>query len=174
MMQKNVSIEIASAPFDPHTALRAFTERFPEAGAIASFIGQVRGERGEVDALILDHYAGVTESEIAKIAEEALSRWPLFGLAITHRVGEIAPGEPIVFVAAASKGRRAAFQAVDFLMDYLKTRAPFWKQEERAGTTAWVGAAEADDSAAERWTAPARRPAACAPRRRPTPARAGR
>ncbi|HRX38777.1 MAG: molybdenum cofactor biosynthesis protein MoaE [Parvularculaceae bacterium] len=153
MMQKNVSIEMASAPFDPHTALRAFTERFPEAGAIASFIGQVRGERGEVDALILDHYAGVTESEIAKIAEEALSRWPLFGLAITHRVGEIAPGEPIVFVAAASKGRRAAFQAVDFLMDYLKSEAPFWKKESRGGQTQWIEPRAEDFEDKARWNA---------------------
>jgi len=153
MMQKNVSIEIAFAPFDPHTALRAFTERFPEAGAIASFIGQVRGERGEVDALILDHYAGVTESEIAKIAEEALSRWPLFGLAIIHRVGEIAPGEPIVFVAAASKGRRAAFQAVDFLMDYLKSEAPFWKKESRGGQTQWIEPRAEDFEDKARWNA---------------------
>jgi molybdopterin synthase catalytic subunit len=119
-------------------------------GAVATFTGIVRPEDG-VTALILEHYPQMTEREIARIATEAQTRWPLLGIAIIHRIGRLLPGEKIVLVAVAASHRGAAFEACQFLMDYLKTRAPFWKQEERDGKTAWVEARHSDDQATERW-----------------------
>src|SRR5262249_33319214 len=119
-------------------------------GAVATFTGFVRGDDG-LTALCLEHYPGMTEREIGRIAEEAKKRWPLSGLTILHRVGRLTVGERIVLVAVAASHRGAAFAACEFLMDYLKTRAPFWKEEERDGKTSWVEAKASDDSAAERW-----------------------
>jgi len=119
-------------------------------GAVVTFSGVVRGDDG-LSALTLEHYPGMTEREIASHIEEAQKRWPLLGATVIHRVGRLTPGENIVLVAVAAAHRGAAFEAANFLMDYLKTRAPFWKLEERGGTAHWVDARETDDIAAKRW-----------------------
>jgi molybdopterin synthase catalytic subunit len=113
-------------------------------GAVVTFSGVVRGE---TSALMLEHYPGMTEREIARHVEEAQSRWPLLGVTIIHRIGRLLPGDNIVLVAASSAHREAAFKACEFLMDYLKTKAPFWKQEGDA----WVEAKVSDEDAAKRW-----------------------
>ncbi|SRR5579885_95666 len=120
------------------------------AGAIVTFTGRVRGQDG-VSALVVEHYPGMTEREIARIAAEAEGRWPLLGITVIHRVGRLNAGEQIVLVAAAAAHRKSAFEACEFLMDYLKSEAPFWKQEERAGALVWVEAKPADDAALRRW-----------------------
>jgi len=122
-------------------------------GALVAFSGLCRDEGGMLSALELEHYPGMAEEEIARIAAEAAGRWPLLGLTIIHRHGRIAPGEPIVLVLAASSHRQAAFEAASFLMDYLKTRAPFWKKEHRSDGTVggWISAKDTDDSAAGKW-----------------------
>lgn len=124
-------------------------------GALVTFTGVCRGdEDGEpIAALTLEHYPGMAESEIERHVAEAAERWPLLGVTVIHRYGRILPGEDIVLVATASSHRQAAFAAAEFLMDYLKTRAPFWKQVEKADGKTWVDAKAADDVAAERWTA---------------------
>lgn len=122
-------------------------------GGIVSFIGLCRDEGGTLAALELEHYPGMAEAEIARIAEEAGARWPLAGLTVIHRHGRIRPGERIVLVAAASTHRRAAFEAADFVMDFLKSRAPFWKKAHPAGGGAggWVDARDEDEAALARW-----------------------
>ena len=119
-----------------------------------TFSGICRGsENGEpIAALTLEHYPGMAEAEIKRHTDEAMSRWPLTGLTVVHRVGRITPGENIVLVLAASAHRQAAFQAAEFLMDYLKANAPFWKREESQKGTSWIAAREHDDDAAARWT----------------------
>ncbi len=121
------------------------------AGAVVTFTGIVRG--GDVSAMTLEHYPGMTEAALAEIEAEARTRWPLSGATIIHRVGRLLPGERIMMVAAASAHRQAAFEAAEFLMDYLKTRAPFWKKEETGAGARWVDARETDESAARRWAA---------------------
>jgi len=121
-----------------------------DTGAVATFTGHVRADDGLI-ALTLEHYPAMTEREIARHVTQAESRWPLLGVTIVHRVGRLIPGDRIVFVGVASSHRHAAFEACEFLMDYLKIHAPFWKQEERAGGTRWVEAKSADDEAARRW-----------------------
>ena len=120
------------------------------AGAVASFVGLVRGDDG-LTAMTLEHYPGMTEREIAAHAAEARKRWPILSLRIVHRVGTLNPGDRIVFVGASAKHRKAAFEAVEFLMDYLKTRAPFWKEEEHTGNKRWVEAKAEDETAVSRW-----------------------
>lgn len=122
-------------------------------GAVVSFTGICRADENgaPIAALTLEHYPGMAEAEIARHVEEARSRWPLLGVTVIHRHGRLTPGEAIVLVATASSHRQAAFAAAEFLMDYLKTRAPFWKQIEAAKGTSWVEAKAADDAAAERW-----------------------
>jgi molybdopterin synthase catalytic subunit len=124
-----------------------------DVGAVVTFSGICRDEEGTLTALELEHYPGMAEAEIMRIATEAVGRWPLAGLTAIHRYGKIRPGENIVLVVAASKHRRAAFDAASFLMDYLKSRAPFWKKEHRAGGAegGWVDAKKADEEAAARW-----------------------
>ena len=119
-----------------------------------SFSGICRGSEGDeaIAALTLEHYPGMAEAEIMRHAQTALSRWPLTGLTVIHRVGRIVPGENIVLVVTASAHRQAAFEAAEFLMDYLKANAPFWKREESAAGTSWVDARDHDDQAAARWT----------------------
>lgn len=119
-------------------------------GAVASFTGYVRRE-GDLSALTLEHYPHMTEGEIAHIVEEAASRWPLSAITVIHRIGQLAPGARIVLVAVAATHRQAAFQACELLMDYLKTRAPFWKEERRGTESHWVEARAGDDEAAGRW-----------------------
>lgn len=145
-------VRIQAADFD----VAAEIDRVSKAGgvgAVVTFSGICRDEEGSLTALELEHYPGMAEAEITRIAEEAVKRWPLAGLTAIHRHGKIRPGENIVLVVAASKHRRAAFEAADFLMDYLKSRAPFWKKEHRADGAegAWVDAKETDEAAAARW-----------------------
>ena len=139
-------IRIGPEDFDVAAALAALGP----AGAVVSFTGHVRAEPGLL-ALTLEHYPAMTEREIARHVEDATTRWPLIGVTVIHRTGRLVPGARIVFVATASAHRRAAFEACEFLMDYLKTRAPFWKREERSDGTLWVEAKSSDDDAASRW-----------------------
>ena len=146
----SANIHIQSEDFDVSDEIEALTAEQPLTGAVASFVGYVRGDGG-LTAMTLEHYPNMTEQEIAHIVAEAQSRWPLTGTTIIHRIGRLAVGERIALVAVASAHRGAAFAACEFLMDYLKTRAPFWKQEERGGKSEWVEAKTSDDAAAERW-----------------------
>jgi molybdopterin synthase catalytic subunit len=149
-----VSIRIQEADFDTAREIAQLSKGRTDIGAVVSFSGICRGsEHGDViSALTLEHYPGMAEAEITRHANEAMARWPLNGLTIVHRVGRITPGENIVLVVTASSHRQAAFQAAEFLMDYLKTSAPFWKREEREGGDNWVEAQAHDDAALRRWT----------------------
>jgi molybdopterin synthase catalytic subunit len=149
-----LTIRIQQADFDVAREIAALTKSRTDIGAVVSFSGICRGGEGadKIAALTLEHYPGMAEAEIRRHADEAMSRWPLDGLTVIHRFGRIEPGENIVLVVTASKHRQAAFEAAEFLMDYLKTSAPFWKREEGAAGTGWVEAREDDDLAAARWT----------------------
>src|ERR1700704_3136617 len=153
-MTAAVTIRIQQADFDIAQEISALTQGRTDIGAVVSFSGICRGADGSatIAALTLEHYPGMAEAEIARHAETAASRWPLTGLTVIHRVGRIQPGENIVLVVTSSTHRQAAFEAAEFLMDYLKTHAPFWKREESAAGTSWVEAREHDDAAADRWT----------------------
>jgi molybdopterin synthase catalytic subunit len=155
-MSVTATIRIQEADFDVAQEIAALSEGRTDIGAVVSFSGICRGsENGEpIAALTLEHYPGMAEAEIARHADEALSRWPLQGLTVIHRIGRIAPGQNIVLVVTASSHRQAAFEAAEFLMDYLKTNAPFWKREESEKGTSWVAARDHDDDAAARWTKP--------------------
>ena len=146
-------VRIQREDFDLSAEIAALSTGRADIGAVVSFTGLCRDENGTLSALELEHYPGMAEAEISRVAAEAASRWPLMSLVAIHRYGLIRPGEQIVLVLAASAHRRAAFEAADFMMDYLKTRAPFWKREHlTAGTIgAWVAAKADDDAAAERW-----------------------
>ena len=148
------TIRIQEADFDIAREIAVLTEGRSDVGAVVTFSGICRGsENGEpIAALTLEHYPGMAEAEIKRHTDEAMSRWPLTGLTVVHRVGRITPGENIVLVLAASAHRQAAFQAAEFLMDYLKANAPFWKREESQKGTSWIAAREHDDDAAARWT----------------------
>jgi molybdopterin synthase catalytic subunit len=148
------TIRIQESDFDIAAEIAALTKGRVDIGAVVSFSGICRGteESGAIAALTLEHYPGMAEAEIARHAETAITRWPLTGATIIHRVGRIVPGENIVLVLTASQHRQAAFQAAEFLMDYLKTNAPFWKREESAGGSSWIEARDHDDEAAARWT----------------------
>ncbi|WP_296715147.1 molybdenum cofactor biosynthesis protein MoaE [Rhodoblastus sp.] len=147
-------IRVQSENFDAAAESAALTEGRRDIGAIASFIGLCRDEAGTLEALELEYYPGMAEEEIARIADEAERRWPLLGVTVIHRHGRIRPGEQIVLVLCASAHRAAAFSAAEFLMDFLKSRAPFWKKEHRADGTQgeWVAAKDADEAALERWS----------------------
>ena len=153
-MTAAVTIRIQEADFDVAHEIAALTRGRSDVGAVVTFSGICRGsENGEpIAALTLEHYPGMAEAEIRRHADEAVARWPLTGLTVVHRVGRIAPGENIVLVLAASRHRQAAFQAAEFLMDYLKANAPFWKREESPKGTSWIEARGHDDAAAARWT----------------------
>jgi molybdopterin synthase catalytic subunit len=157
-----MTVRIVEAPFDPATEAAALSHGRKDIGAVVAFSGFCRDSEdgGKIASLTLEHYPGMAEAEIARHVEEAEGRWPLMGVRVVHRVGRIEPGETIVFVACASKHRRAAFEAAEFLMDFLKTRAPFWKKVEQASGIAWVEAKEKDDDAAARWTKSPKRDAA--------------
>ena len=152
-MSVTATIRIQQGDFDAAQEIAALSKARTDVGAVVTFSGICRGsENGEpIAALTLEHYPGMAEAEIGRHADEALARWPLQGLTIIHRFGRIAPGENIVLVVTASAHRQAAFEAADFLMDYLKTNAPFWKREERADGGSWVEAKGHDDAAAARW-----------------------
>ena len=146
-------VRIQRQDFDVAVEIARLTQGRADIGAVVSFSGLCRDEQGALSALELEHYPGMAEAEIARIAAQAVQRWPLQGLTAIHRHGKIAPGENIVLVVTASAHRQAAFEAANFLMDYLKSRAPFWKKEHRADGSegGWVEAKEADDEAAGRW-----------------------
>lgn len=145
---------VQEAPFDAGAETAALSAGRTDVGGIASFLGVCRGDDG-LAAMVLEHYPGMTERAIGRIAAEAEARWPLTGCTVIHRVGRILPGEPIVLVLTASSHRAAALESCAFLIDWLKTGAPFWKREEfTAGSHRWVEARAEDDAAAERWAAP--------------------
>jgi molybdopterin synthase catalytic subunit len=152
-MTDTVTIRIQTADFDVNGEIAALTARRTDIGAVVTFSGICRGGEGSdpTTALTLEHYPGMAEAEIGRHADEAMTRWPLTGVTIIHRTGRILPGENIMVVLTASAHRQAAFQAAEFLMDYLKAHAPFWKREETAGGTDWVAAKTDDDDAAARW-----------------------
>lgn len=144
-------IVVQQASFDIAAETAALTTGRTDIGAVASFIGICRADDG-LAAMVLEHYPGMTERAMARIATEAETRWPLTGCTLIHRVGRIEPGSAIVLVLTASGHRAAALEACAFLMDWLKTRAPFWKREEfTAGHARWVEARAEDDAAAQRW-----------------------
>lgn len=147
------TVRIQREPFDAASVAAGLTRGRTDIGAVVTFTGICRGdEAGEpIAALNLEYYPGMAEAEIERHVAEACARWPLRGVTVIHRHGRITPGEDIVLVVTASSHRDAAFAAAEFLMDYLKTRAPFWKQVEKAGSKTWVEARSADDAAAARW-----------------------
>jgi len=155
-----MTVRLQQEPFDAAAEARALTRGRSDIGAVVTFTGICRGdENGQpIAALTLEHYPGMAEAEIARHIEAAERRWSLLGVTVIHRHGRITPGEDIVLVATASSHRHDAFAAAEFLMDYLKTRAPFWKQVERAeggvATSTWVDAKSDDDAAADRWAKP--------------------
>jgi molybdopterin synthase catalytic subunit len=152
-MEPRVTIRVQAEPFDAAAESALIAEGRFDIGAIVTFSGLCRSEGGQLAALELEHYPGMAEEEIGRVATEALGRWPLQGATVIHRFGKVNPGDGIVLVVTASAHRAAAFEAASFLMDFLKTRAPFWKKEHATdGTTGgWVDAREADDAATERW-----------------------
>ncbi|MBR2118039.1 MAG: molybdenum cofactor biosynthesis protein MoaE [Pseudomonadota bacterium] len=152
-MTTPVTIRIQSADFDIAAEIAALTKSSTDIGAVVSFSGICRGGEGDkaIAAMTLEHYPGMAEAEIGRHVSEAIARWPLTGVTVIHRYGRVVPGDNIVLVLTASVHREAAFQAAEFLMDYLKTNAPFWKSEERADNKVWVDAQAHDDNAAARW-----------------------
>ena len=145
-----IRVSVDPAPIDVGIELAGIEEC--GAGGIASFIGVVRGDDG-VTCLELEHYPGMTEAVLCDLAEQAMARWALMSAVVVHRVGPMEPGERIVLVATAAAHRAAALEACAFLIDRLKTEAPFWKREHRGDTVTWVDARESDADAAERWSA---------------------
>ena len=151
-------ILVQDTPFDPGAEINRFLSQNQKAGAVATFIGQVRDYIGvpendstRITSLELEHYDGMTEKELGRIADEARTRWPLEDVLVIHRHGKMEPGEAIVLVCTASAHRADAFSACEFLMDWLKTKAPFWKREQTEASVSWVNAAESDDIRAARW-----------------------
>lgn len=162
-----MSVSVQEADFDAGTEIAALSAGRDDVGAVASFTGLVRADKQAdaaaaarvgadapaVQAMTLEHYPGMTEKALEAIVDEARGRWDLYGVRVIHRVGRLVPGDRIVFVAVASAHRGEAFAACEFIMDYLKTRAPFWKKEETPQGGRWVDARESDDHAAGRWNA---------------------
>lgn len=148
-----MGVRVQAAAFDAGAEVNAMHDANVGVGAVVSFVGYVRdfNDGREVAGMFLEHYPGMTEKALLTIVDEAQQRWPLLKLEVIHRVGELRPGEPIVFVAAASAHRQAAFEACDFVMDYLKTRAPFWKKENTSQGPRWVEGRDSDHKAADRW-----------------------
>lgn len=146
-------ISIRDTDFDIAEEIRKLGEGRNDIGAIVSFTGLCRDEGGKLSALELEHYPGMAEAEIRRIAHDAIERWPLSGVSIIHRFGLIKPGENIVLVVTASAHRQAAFEAASFLMDFMKTGAPFWKREHliEGGTGDWVESKAEDEQSRERW-----------------------
>jgi molybdopterin synthase catalytic subunit len=147
------TVRLQREPFDAAAEAKKLSGGRTDVGALVTFTGICRGEEAgqPIAALTLEHYPGMAEAEIERHVQEALGRWPLMGVTIVHRYGRIQPGEDIVLVATASSHREEAFAAAEFLMDFLKTRAPFWKQVEKSGGKIWVEAKATDDAAAGRW-----------------------
>ena len=147
-------ISVQHEDFDPGAETAALGEGRTDIGAVASFAGYVRdaNDGSGVLAMTLEHYPGMTERALGEIVEQSRARWSLLGVRVIHRVGRLVPGDRIVFVAVAASHRGEAFAACEFIMDYLKTRAPFWKREETPEGARWVDARESDDVAADKWS----------------------
>jgi molybdopterin synthase catalytic subunit len=145
----SIAVQLAAEPFDPEPEIAAFRRANAGAGAVASFTGCVRGD--SINALVLEHHPTLTQKTIQAFAAEALARFELTAALVIHRYGRMGPSEPIVLVAAASPHRRQALQAVDFLMDLLKTEAPFWKREEKGDRSVWIEPRTDDYAARDRW-----------------------
>ena len=146
-----MAVRLQTDPFDPGVLLSGFCEGRSETGAVVSFTGIARASAGAVTTLELEAYPGFTDAEIVRIAEAATARFSLHDVLVIHRIGAIAPGEAIVFVATAASRRREAFEAADHLMDYLKSRAPFWKKEHGPDGARWIEPTARDIADAERW-----------------------
>ena len=144
-------VAVQSEQFDVGAEVSAFTSGVTGAGAVVSFTGLVRDEGGVLSGMEIEHYPGMTEKAIAGIVGEAVSRWALADALVIHRYGKLGPGEAIMMVATAAPHRGDAFAAAEFLMDYLKSRAPFWKKELSADGASWVAAKDADEDALKRW-----------------------
>ena len=146
-------VRVQQETFNSGIEVERLTSSRTDIGAVATFVGLVRdfNERPDVVALTLEHYPGMTEQQLYQIADQAGERWPLLGCTIIHRVGRLAPGDPIVLVAVASSHRQAAFDACNFIMDYLKTQAPFWKKEHTTSGDYWVSSRTSDTQAVQRW-----------------------
>ena len=156
-MSARIDVRIQREDFDVAAEIAALTKGRGDVGAVVTFTGLCRDESGALSALELEHYPGMAEEEIARVAQAAAQRWPILGAVAIHRFGKLAPGENIVLVATTSPHRAAAFEAAAFIMDFLKTRAPFWKKETGVdGSAEWVAARDADDSALDRWTKPSK------------------
>ncbi len=160
-----MNVSVQEADFDAGAEIAALSTGREDVGAVASFVGMVRADKqaenagagnaaAPVQAMTLEHYPGMTEKALEAIVAEARERWDIYGVRVIHRVGRLVPGDRIVFVAVASAHRGEAFAACEFIMDYLKTRAPFWKKEDTSAGGRWVDARESDDHAAGRWEAP--------------------
>jgi molybdopterin synthase catalytic subunit len=153
----SVTIRLQREPFDSAGEQAALTGGRDDIGAVVTFVGICRGSEAgtPIAAMTLEHYPGMAEAELARHVQNAQQRWQLAAVAVIHRFGRLLPGEEIVLVIAAAAHRQEAFAAAEFLMDYLKTRAPFWKQIEYADGAAWVAAKESDERSADRWSDPA-------------------
>jgi molybdopterin synthase catalytic subunit len=144
-------LRVQKEVFDPAVEVAPLTANRTDLGALVTFTGLCRDEAGSLSALEIEHYPGMAEEEIGRVVAQACERWPVEAVLVIHRCGVIRPGEPIVLVATAGRHRGETFAAAEFLMDYLKTRAPFWKKQHGVHEGAWVEAKSADDAAAEKW-----------------------
>lgn len=150
-----MAVRVQEADFDVGREVAALTAGRTDIGAVVTFTGTVRGQASgrALQAMHLEHYPGMTEAELARVEDDANARWPLEATLIVHRYGDLKPGDNIVLVVTASAHRQAAFEAAQFMMDFLKTKAPFWKKETDArGGGEWVDARDSDDTAVERWS----------------------
>lgn len=145
------SVSVQSEDFDINAEIEALRRENYDVGAIVTFTGTVRDIGGTLKSMTLEHYPGMTETELERIAQEAEKKWPLMGSRVIHRYGALAPGDNIVLVITLSSHRQAAFEAAEFLMDFLKSKAPFWKKEETNEGASWVDARETDEAALKRW-----------------------
>jgi molybdopterin synthase catalytic subunit len=146
-----MSVSVQQAAFDLGQELATFGQGGRDVGAVVSFTGLVRDDSGTLDHMLIEHYPGMTERAIGKIVDEAVHRWSLRDVRVIHRYGVLKPGDQIMMVATAARHRVAAFEAAEFLMDYLKSRAPFWKKEINADGAEWVAAKDDDEDALTRW-----------------------
>jgi len=151
-----IHVRVQSEPLDPHREVDLLRAGNHAIGAVVSFIGLMRdiNEDDRVERMFLEHYPGMTEKALQNIAEEAVRRWDLAGCRVVHRVGDISPSDPIVVVAVAARHRKAAFLGCEFVIDYLKTQAPFWKKETTEAGERWVDARDSDDEAEQKWLTP--------------------
>ena len=147
-----MGVRVQQEPFDAGAELNAFSSDVDGAGAVVTFNGVVRNDGGDMAGMEIEHYPGMTERALGQIRDEAMSRWSLEGALVIHRYGPLKPGDTIMMVATAARHRADAFAAAEFLMDYLKSRAPFWKKEARATGEEWVSSKQEDEDALDRWS----------------------